>query len=81
MKIKMPFSSEDKVIIEHYLLDKGYGPNRGWTVGGLMNLIKKIDQTKSIDRKKGSSCSRSAQRNDNNEYVEEELLGQETNPG
>ena len=81
MKIKMPFSSEDKVIIEHYLLDKGYGPNRGWTVGGLRNLIKKIDQTKSIDRKKGSSCSISAQRNDNNEYVEEELLGQETNPG
>ena len=43
-------------------------PNRGWAFSGLRNLIKKIDQTRSIDRKSGSDCSRSSI-----EYVEEEI--------
>ena len=85
----MPFSSEDKVMIEHYWLDKGYGerklltefPNRHWTLRGLRNLIKKTDQTGSIDLKKGSGCPRSAQTNDNIKYAEEEISRQETNPG
>ena len=78
----MPFSSEDKVIIKHYRLDKGYGkrklltefPNRGWTLSGLRILIKKIDQTGPINRKSGIDCPRSARTNDNIEYVEEEIL-------
>ena len=39
----MPFTEEDKIIIKHYRMDKGYGarrlltefPDRGWTRGGL----------------------------------------------
>ena len=76
----MSFSSEDKVIIKHYRLDNGYGiknlltefQNCGWTVSGLRNLTKKIDQTGSIDRKSGNGGPRSA---------EEEILSQEINPG
>ena len=51
MKIKMPFSSEDKVIIKQYCLDKGYDkritefPNCDWTLSTLRNLIKNIEQT------------------------------------
>ena len=61
----MPFPSEDKVIIKHYRLDKGYDktklltefPNRGWTFSGFSNLIKKIDQNGSIGGKSGSGCA------------------------
>ena len=50
----MPFPSEDKVIIKHYRLGKGYGkrkfltmfPNHGCTLSGLRNLIKKKTQFK-----------------------------------
>ena len=56
-------------------------PNRGWTLTGLGNLIKNIDKIGSIDRKSGSGRPRSAQTNDNIEYVEEEILSTETNPG
>ena len=84
----MPLSS-DKVIIKYYQLDKGYGKwkflteitDRDCTLSGLRNLIKKTDQAGSIDRKSGSGRPRSAWTNDNIEYVEEQILSQETNPG
>ncbi len=55
----MLFSFEDKIIIKHYRLDKNYGvrrlltefPNKGWTFGGLKDLLKKIDETVSIERR------------------------------
>ena len=58
----MPFTEEDKVVIKHYRLEKGYGakrllaefPNKGWTRGGLQTLIEKIDATGSVDRQEGS---------------------------
>ena len=56
-------------------------PNRGWSLSGLRNLIKKIDQTWSINRKSGSGRPGSARTNGNIEYVVEEILSQETNPG
>ena len=85
----MSFSSEDKVIIKHYRLDNGYGikklltgfQNCCWTLSGLRNLTKKIDQTGSIERKSGNESPRSARTYDNIEYAEEEILSQETNPG
>ena len=81
--------SSDKVIIKYYQLDKGYGkwellteiPDRDCTLKGLRNLVKKTDQTGSIDRKSGSGRPRSAWTNDNIEYAEEKTLSQETNPG
>ena len=49
----MPLSTKDKVIIQHYCLDKDYGvkrllkdfPNKGWKKGGLSHLLRKIDKT------------------------------------
>ena len=55
-------------------------PNHGWILSGLRNLIKKIDQTGSIDSKSGSGDPRSALTNDNTEHIEQ-ILNLETNPG
>jgi hypothetical protein len=52
----MSFSYEDKIIIKHYRIEKGYGrkklleefPNRGWTLGGLGDLLKKLDETGNV---------------------------------
>ena len=47
----------------------------------MSNLIKEIDQTGSIDRKRGNDYRRSARASDNTKYGEEKILSQETNPG
>ena len=47
----MPFTEEDKILIKHYKSEKGYGrtklleefPNRGWTLGCLGKLLKKLN--------------------------------------
>lgn len=85
----MPFSHEDKILIKHYRLEKKYGrkrfmkefPNRGWTLGGLRKLIKKIDQTGDIERQKGSGRPRSVRTEENIEKVEALILSQEDDPG
>ena len=58
----MAFSEEDKILIKHYRLEKGYTagrllwefPDKQWTKGGLDTLLAKIDLTGSIERKKVS---------------------------
>ena len=68
----MPFSNEDKILIKHYRLDKGYGakrlliefPDKGWTLGGVRTLLEKIDQTGSVDRQEGSGRPRTARNKD-----------------
>ena len=58
----MPFTDEDKVLIKHYRLTKGYGrknllkefPEKNWSKTGLQKLLKKIDETGDINRKQGS---------------------------
>lgn len=63
----MPFSEEDKIVIKHYRVDKEYStrrllqefPDKGWSKGGLDKLIKKIDETGTVDRKPGSGRPRS----------------------
>lgn len=85
----MPFSNEDKIVIKHYRIDKGYGakkllyefPNKGWTRGGLDYLIKKIDETGTVDRCEGSGRPRSVRTHENVQKVEERILSQETCPG
>ena len=85
----MPFTNEDKIIIKHYRLEKNYGrkrllrefPDKGWTVGGLDTLLKKIDKTGGIERKKGSGRPKSARTDENIETVEELILSQEEEPG
>ena len=47
----------------------------------MSNLIKKIVQTGSIDRKRGNDRRRSVPTSGNTKYVEQRILCQETNPG
>ena len=85
----MPFTEEDKVIIKHYRIEKNYGrkrllsefPGKGWTAGGLDKLLKRIDQTGKIDRKKGSGRPSSVRNKRNIKKVEMMILSQEDNPG
>ena len=49
----MPFTEEDRILIKHYRLDKGYKatrilkefPFKDWSLGGLKKLLNKIDRT------------------------------------
>ena len=85
---KMPFSTEDKVVIKHYRQEK-HGvkrllkefPNKGWTKGGLRRLLHKIDKTGDFAWIPGSSKIPTALTNKNVEEVEELILSQEENPG
>ena len=56
----MPFSTEDKIVIKHYRIEKNYSamkllrefPDKNWTRSGLDYLLRKIDETGSTYRKK-----------------------------
>ena len=58
----MPFTKEDKIGIKVLRQEKGYGakkfvkefPDRNWSLSSLNKLLKKIDQTGTVDRKPGS---------------------------
>ena len=72
----MSFSTEDKMIIKHYCLDK-HGvkrllkkfPNKGWAKGGLRHLLRKIDKTGDFARIPGSGRTPAALTNENVEEV------------
>lgn len=59
---KMTFSEEDKIVIKFLRQNKNYGakkfltkfPDKGWTLGGLKALLRKIDLTGSSKRRMGS---------------------------
>ena len=55
-------------------------PNKGWTLGGLNVLIRKIDGTGSIERRPGSGRKRSARTDETIEKVEELIVSQEDQP-
>src|ERR1051325_7620684 len=58
----MAFTKEDKILIKVLRQEKGYGAkrfvkeflNRSWSLSSLNKLLKKIDQTGTVDRKLGS---------------------------
>jgi len=53
---RMPFSEEDKALLKIHL-SKGYGaefPMNNWTKAGLDKPLKKLKETGSTDRKRGS---------------------------
>ena len=85
---KMVFSIEDKALIKNVHLIKGYGlrklltefPNKNWTKGGLDTLIKKLRETGSVQRKKGSGRPKTARIERNVTMVEELVLSQEDQP-
>jgi AcrR family transcriptional regulator len=84
----MAFSEEDKIVIKFLRQNKKYGakkflkkfPNKGWTLGGLKYLIRKIDLTESCKRRKGSGRPRVARTTENIEKVEDLVLSQEDRP-
>ena len=85
----MPFTDEDKVLIKHYRLTKGYGrkkllkefPEKNWSKTGLQKLLKKIGKTGDIKRKQGSGRPRTSRLDANIEAVEDMVLSQENEPG
>ena len=79
---------EDKALIKNLHLIKGCGsrklltefPNKNWTKGGLDTLIKKLRETGSVQRKKGSGRPKTARIEQNVTMVEELVLSQEDQP-
>jgi transposase len=84
----MVFSDEDKALIKHFYLIKGYGPlklmsefpEKNWKRGGLNKLLKKLRETGTAERRKGSGRPKSARTKENVSAVEELALSQEDQP-
>ena len=84
----MVFTTEDKALIKNLYLLKGYGrhrllaefPTKNWTLGGLDTLLKKLRQTGTTDRKKGSGRLKSTSTEENVSAVEQLILSQENEP-
>ena len=85
----MLFTEEDKIIRKHYRSEKGYGktkllekfPNRGWTLGCLGILLKKLNETGSVQRKAGCGRPRTVRTEENIDKVSTAILNQDNKPG
>jgi len=85
----MAFTEEDKILIKILRQEKGYGAkrflrefaNRSWCRSSLDKLLKKIDDTGTVDRKAGSGKRRTTRTVENVELVEGMALSQENAPG
>lgn len=85
----MVLTNDDKIVIKFLRETKGYGakrlmsefPTKSWKLSGLKKLIKKIDETGSIERRHGAGRPRTARCDDNIEQVEQLALSQENKPG
>ena len=79
----MPFSDKDKVLIKYFRMENKYSARellsefigKEWSRSGLDKLLRKIDKTGSIVRKKGSP--KSACTEGNIEIVDEFVQSQE----
>ena len=84
----MVFSNEDKALIKNLYLLKGYGsrklisefPEKKWKKGVLDSLLKKLRETGSTDRQKGSGRPKSVRTDENVAAVESLVLRQEDQP-
>jgi len=84
----MVFTNEDKILIKHLFLSKGFGskrllsefPEKGWNIDGVKTLLKKIRATGTTDRLPGSGRPRSARTAENIEKVEDLVLSQDDKP-
>ena len=84
----MAFSEEDKISIKFLRQNKQYGakkflkefPQKGWSLGGLKKLIRKIDTTGTAARRPGSGRRRTVRTVDNINDVEALVLSQDDNP-
>jgi hypothetical protein len=81
----MPFTPADKLIIQQLVLEEGFGayrikrkyPQKPWSPSGLDKVVKKIRETRSIERKSGSGRPRSARTVANVSRVREIVNGSE----
>ena len=71
-KVAIQFLRETKRCVAKHLLAEF--PSKQWSLGGLNKLLKKIDETGSIERSKGASRLRSVWHNDNIQRVEQLAL-------
>ena len=84
----MVFTCEDKILIKNLYQLKRYNctrllaefPEKNWTRGGLQKLLRKIRETGTCDRRKGSGRPKSARTDDNIAQVEELVLSQDDKP-
>ena len=84
-----PSTSDDKALICALRVEKGWGalrmmkefPLRQWKRSTLNDLIKRIDETGSADRKRDTGRHRSVRTPDNIAVVDELICSQEGQPG
>jgi len=84
----MAFSEEDRIVIQYLRQSQNYSakrflrefPDKGWKLGGLEDLMRKIDKTGSCVRRVGSGRPRTARTNENIEVVQDLVLSQEDRP-
>src|SRR6218665_325256 len=82
-------NQEDNILIKVLRQKHGYGAkrflkefsNKGWCLSSVTKLLKKIDETDTVDRKPGSGKKRTTRTVENIELVEGLALGQENAPG
>ena len=55
--------------------------NKGWCLSSVIKLLKKIDETCTVERKPGSDKKRTTRTVENVELVERLALSQENSPG
>src|SRR6218665_32028 len=87
----MAFKEEDKIFIKVGLLrqEHGYGAkrfleefsNKGWCPSAVIKLLKKIDESGTVERKPGSGKKRTTRTVENFELVERLALSHENAPG
>ena len=73
------------IVLEHYRVDKHYSatkllnecPDKGWTLGGLHWLLKKIDDIGSTERRTGSGRPKISRTEENIQIVKKLILSQE----
>ena len=88
-QFSMVLSEGDKAIVEACVTEKGWGykrivkefPGKGWGLGQVKRLVKRIKETGSTARKPGSGRPRTARTAENKAYVEEFIASQEEEPG
>ena len=79
---------QDAVLIKNLYLSKGWGarkllnefPDKGWKLGSIDYLLKKIRKTGTANRQPGSGRPRSARTDENIETVDDLVLSQEDKP-
>ena len=84
--VVMAFGEEDRIVIKYLCQNKNYSvkrlefPDKGWKLGVLKALLRKIDRTGSCKRQVGSGRPRTARNSENIEQVQDLVLSQEDRP-